>query len=73
MIRQENNLLKCTVQLKSHLYVNTSASFKNQNCSFRITKHRFFKTRLEFTDAYAENKVGETMYFCIRHDAEKFA
>ena len=43
MIRQENNLLKYTVQLKLHLYVNTPAPFKNQNRSFRITKHRFLK------------------------------
>ena len=30
------------MQLKLHLYVNTPAPFKNQNRSFKITKHRFF-------------------------------
>ena len=40
---------------------------------FYNNKALFFKTRLKFTDAYAENKVGDTMYFCIKHDPEKFA
>ena len=62
-MKQENNFLKYTVQLKSHLYVNTSAPFKNPNRSSRITKYCFLKQDSKFTDAYAENKASDTVYF----------